>query len=144
MMKIFSSLALVMGLMLTSVSSYAADAASKTFVVITSESVETQGMALVLSLQALKNGSDVRILLCDHGGDIAKKDYQATPLKPLNATPQQLLKKAMSTGAKADVCALYLPNRGLGMDALIEGVSNAKPPQIGAYMADPSVRYFTF
>jgi predicted peroxiredoxin len=144
MMKIFSSIVFVIGLMVSPVSVHAAEAVSKTFVVITSESVETQGMALVLSLQALKNGSDVRILLCDDGGDIAKKEYQGVALKPLNVTPQQLLKKAMSNGAKADVCALYLPNRGLNMDALIDGISNAKPPQIGTYMADPNVRYFTF
>jgi len=144
MLKTVTAFLLAIGVLIASHAVEAAEATPKTFVVITSESTETQGMALVLSLQALQNGSEVRILLCDHGGDIALKDYKGTALKPRNVTPQQLLKKALSKGATADVCALYLPNRDLTADVLIPGVSSVKPPQIGQYMADPSVRYFTF
>ncbi|NVK17512.1 MAG: DsrE family protein [Methylocystaceae bacterium] len=119
-------------------------AKAKTFVVITSDQMETQAMAMVLSLQAIQNGAEVRILLCDGGGDMALKNYTGTPLKPKNVTPQMLLKKAMKSGAHVDVCALYLPNRSLSEADLIEGVKSVKPPVIGTYMADPSVRYFTF
>jgi len=117
---------------------------AKTFVVVTSAETEVQGMAMVLSLQALKNGSEVRILLCDAGGDIALKSKESKALKPKGFTPRKLMQKLMSQGVKVEVCALYMPNRGLSPADLIEGVSGVKPPVIGAYMADPAVRYFSF
>ena len=117
---------------------------SKTFVVVSSASAETQAMAMVLSMQAQKNGSEVRVLLCDAGGDMALKNYSGKSLQPKNVTPQMLLKKVMANGATVNVCALYMPNRGLSEADLIEGVKGVKPPIIGTYMADSSVRYFTF
>jgi predicted peroxiredoxin len=118
--------------------------AEKLFIVVTSADPQVQGMAMILGLQARKHNTEVRLLLCGPGGDMALKDQPQTPLKPMNKTPQQLLQGLMAQGAKAEVCGLYLPNSDHTAEALIEGVSPVKPPVIGDYMAQPSLRTFTF
>jgi predicted peroxiredoxin len=122
----------------------AQETTSKLFIVVTSAEPQVQGMAMILGLQARSHGSAVRLLLCGAGGDMALKDSQQAPLKPMDKTPQELLQKLVSQGATAEVCGLYLPNSGHGPEALIDGVEPVKPPVIGTYMADPAVRYFTF
>jgi hypothetical protein len=115
------------------------------FIVVTSADPQVQGMAMILGLQARAHHSEVRLLLCGPGGDMALKDQPPTPpLKPMDKTPQQLLQGLIAQGAKAEVCGLYLPNSPHTAESLIDGISPVKPPVIGDYMAQPNVRYFTF
>ena len=45
--------------------------------------------------------------------------------------------KIMEARATVEVCAIYLPGKGVGPDALINGVGVAKPPEMaGAMLAD--------
>ena len=144
-MKLLSKLVLTLAFVLSFSTFAQADGLkSKTFVVVSSAETEVQGMAMVLSMQALKHGSEVRMLLCGSGGDIALKSKESKTLKPKNVSPRQLMKKLISMGVTVEVCALYMPNRGLTEADLVEGVKGVKPPVIGAYMADPMVCYFTF
>lgn len=41
------------------------------FVFVTSENAEVHGMAMVLSIQSVQYGAEVRVLLCGPGGDLA-------------------------------------------------------------------------
>ncbi len=129
---------------------FAADTTPQTtpdelFIVVTSADPHVQGMAMILGLQARAHHSEVRLLLCGPGGDMALKDQPApSPLKPMDKTPQQLLQGLIAQGAKAEVCGLYLPNGPHTAESLIDGISPVKPPVIGDYMAQPNVRYFTF
>lgn len=50
----------------------------------------------------------------------------------------------MKNGAEVDVCAIYLPNRDFGQEALLDGVGVAAPGPIAELMRDPSVPVFTF
>ena len=144
-MKLLSKLVLTLAFVLSFSTFAQADGVkSKTFVVVSSAETEVQGMAMVLSMQALKHGSEVRMLLCGSGGDVALKSKESKTLKSKNVSPRQLMKKLISMGVTVEVCALYMPNRGLTEADLVEGVKGVKPPVIGAYMADPMVRYFTF
>ncbi len=114
---------------------------------ITSPDPETQFMALTLTRSAKAAGASPRILLCSAGGDLALGNPPApaiTPLKPSGLTPQDLLKTLIADGVQSDVCAIYLPNRPIGPDALIDGVGVAKPDDIGRLLANPGLRLFSF
>ena len=122
----------------------ASDETYDLFVVVTSPEPQTQAMAMVLSIQARKQGAGVRMLLCGPGGDIALKDAPQTALKPRGATPQGLLTTLIGMGVRPQVCALYLPNSGKAETDLIDGVGVAKPPAIAAALLADDVRLFTF
>ncbi len=136
------TLALLAGLLLLASPVAAKDSL---FVTLTSADPQTQAMALVLSQQALQRQTPVRILLCGHGGDLARKDYQGPALKPSGKTAQQMLQGLIQAGATAELCALYLPNSdGRTTTDLIDGVAPVTPPVIGEHMDRPDVRYLSF
>lgn len=113
-------------------------------VILSSDSLQTQGMAMVLANTMAQQGTKVNVLLCDQAGDLALKSYQASPLKPKDITPGQMLRGLMGQGAVVNVCALYLPNGGYGKDDLIDGVVVATPTEMAEQMLNPAMRTFTF
>lgn len=113
-------------------------------VILSSDSLQTQGMAMVLSNTMAQQGAKVNVLLCDKAGDLALKNYEAPALKPKEVTPGQMLRGLIKQGGVANVCALYLPNSDYGKDDLIEGVGVATPPEMAGQMLNPSMRTFTF
>ena len=50
----------------------------------------------------------------------------------------------MKKGAKVDVCGVFLPNRDLGPDSLVQGVGVAKPQGIARLISQPSTVTLTF
>ncbi len=111
--------------------------------VVTSENPQTQLMAMVLSAQAAEQGRSVRMLLCGPGGDLALQDAPdsaTAPQPPRDMSPQGLMQRLISGGARVEVCAIYLPGRGEDASVLIEGVGVAQPPEMaGAMLADDTV-----
>lgn len=59
-------------------------------------------------------------------------------------SPQMLLKAMISQGVEVQVCPLYLPAKGLKMDALVEGVTQAKPPVVAGEMVKEYTEVVTF
>ena len=115
--------------------------------IVTSGDAETQLMALVLTRSAKAAGETPRILLCSEGGDLALSvppQSVTTPLQPQGVSPQGVLKTLIAEGVQVDVCAIYLPNRTFGKEALIEGVGVAKPDDIGKLIASPGVQLLNF
>ena len=115
--------------------------------IITSADPETQLMALVLTRSAMEAGERPHILLCSAGGDLALKDAPASataPLQPKGASPQGLLKMLIAGGVGVEVCAIYLPNRPFGVEALLEGVGVAKPEDMGGRIAAPGETILSF
>lgn len=115
--------------------------------IITRDAPETQLMALILSKAAADDGHTVRILLCDKGGDLALKAPPAisqTALAPKNMSPTGLLSNLIDSGIKVDVCAIYLPNREFGEEALLENVGVATPPDIAAYYTQTEAKILSF
>lgn len=108
--------------------------------VLTSSDPETQLMALVLTRAAHAQGGHPRILLCSAAGDLALRTPPAealAPLQPKGASPAVALRQLMAEGIKVEVCAIYLPNRPFGPDALEDGVGVANPAEIaGVFAAD--------
>jgi len=113
-------------------------------VILSSDSPQTQGMAMVLSNTMAQKGAKVNVLLCDEAGDLALKAYKAEPLAPKNVTPGQMLRGLMKAGGAVNVCALYLPNSEYSKDDLLDGVGVATPPAMAGQMLDRKMRTFTF
>jgi len=113
--------------------------------VITSADTQAQGMAFVLLGQMRQQGATVEVLLCGAAADIARRDPPAaTPLRPMNATPAQMLRNMVAAGVRAEVCALYLPNAGITAEALAEGVRPAAPPEVARRMLAEGTRVMPF
>ena len=111
--------------------------------IVTAENTEAQAMAFVLANHAQGGGNPVHVLLCGPAGDIALKTPPAAATKvvtPKGMTVRKLLAGLLKKGGKVDVCAIYLPNRKLGKDALMDGIGVAKPQEIVAQMTDPAVK----
>lgn len=118
--------------------------ASDLFLSINSGSAMTQAAGMVLAGQAIEQKANVRVLLCDAGGDIAVVGKETPALKPKNVTVQQMLQGLMKAGAKVEVCALYLPNTGRQPTDLLPGVTAAKPADVAAFLLRPEVQTLAF
>src|SRR6056297_3649497 len=95
----------------------AADETPDLVTILTSEDPQTQLMSMVLTMQSLKQGSTTYTLLCGPGGDLALRDAPAAataPQKPKGMSPQGLMRMIMDQGGTVEVCAIYLPNKGVG------------------------------
>lgn len=145
MLKAFTSVVLAAA-MFTAIAAKA-DENPNIVTVVTSPEPQTQLMSMVLTMQAIQKGSRAHILLCGPGGDLALKNAPASataPQKPKGMSPQGLMKKIMETGATVQVCALYLPNKDVGVEALIDGVTAAKPPVMADRLLADNTRILSF
>ena len=124
-----------------------ADETPNLVTILASGEPQTQLMSMVLSMQSMQQGADTYILLCGPAGDLALKEAPASataPQKPLGMGPQGLMQKIMAGGAKVEVCAIYLPNKGVEADALLDGIVAAAPPDMAARLLAPNTRIMSF
>lgn len=115
--------------------------------ILSSGEPQTQLMSMVLTMQSMQQGASAYVLLCGPAGDLALKeapDSATAPQKPRDMSPQGLMQKVMQSGAKVEVCAIYLPNKGVDAAALLDGISVAKPPEMAARMLAPNTRIMSF
>ncbi|GGK59945.1 DsrE family protein [Amphritea balenae] len=143
-MKKFVTVFILAAALVSPLKVMAEETVDKVLITLTSSEQQARGMAMVLGNMMQNKGAEVSVLLCDSAGDMALKNQVSEPLKPKNVTPEQLMVKLMSGGAKVDVCALYLPNKGIQLDALLEGVGAAKPPVMAAALLEADTRVFNF
>lgn len=144
MRKFFAALVLTAA---TASAAVAGSAHPNLVTVLTAPEPQTQLMAMVLSMQSLRKGSKVDILLCGPAGDMALKQapQSATaPQKPKGMSPQKLMQMIMQKGGTVEVCAIYLPNKGLGSDALLNGVGQAKPPAMADKLLSANTTVMSF
>ena len=121
------------------------DQLEQALVIISTASLQTQGMALVLSRALQERGVQLNILLCDAAGDLAIADYQsASALAPKGMKPEMLLQQLLTSGAQVAVCALYLPNSQYKQEDLQAGVTVAQPGDIAQMMCNKDTKVFTF
>ncbi len=116
--------------------------------ILTSPNAQTQLMGMVLTMQAVQQGAGAHILLCGDAADIALKDAPAAataPQKPKGMSPQGLLTKILAQPqTSAEVCAIYLPNKGLDASALLEGITVADPKVMAGRLLADGVRIISF
>lgn len=119
--------------------------AERALVILTSDSPQTQGMAMILANAMREQGTTLNILLCDAAGELAVEGYSsATELAPRGIKPEGLMQMMMNEGASVDVCAIYLPNSEYEEDDLRAGVGVATPGQMAEMMRDPAIPAFSF
>ncbi len=110
---------------------------------LSAESAESQAFSLVLANQMQASGNAVEVLLCGPAGDIALKAAPAAvtaSITPQGASVKVLAERFLKQGGKISVCAIYLPNRKLNPEALIDGVTVANPKQMADKIVDPAIR----
>ncbi|MGB1226924.1 MAG: hypothetical protein ACPG9K_03455 [Poseidonibacter sp.] len=129
MKKIF---AITLAVMLFIPNLLSANSAKGLNVVVTSADAQTQMMAMVLSMMTLKQKKEVNMTLCSSAGDLAVKGMKSTILKPKDKSPKMMLKAIMKSGAKVQVCPLYLPNAKKDASVLLDGISVAKPMDVAS------------
>lgn len=115
--------------------------------ILASGEPQTQLMSMVLTMQAMQQGAETHILLCGPAGDLALKDAPASataPQQPRGMSPQGLMQQIMANGASVEVCAIYLPNKGVEVDALLDGITGAAPPEMAARLLAPNTRIMSF
>jgi hypothetical protein len=125
----------------------AQDRHERVVTVLTAAEAQTQLMAMVLTTQAVQAGASAHVLLCGPGGDIALRDAPETATAgqpPQGASPQGLLRGLIDAGTTVEVCAIYLPGRGAGPEALIDGAGVAQPPAMAAAMRDATAAVWSF
>lgn len=127
----------------------AQDAApNKLITILTAAEPQTQLMAMVLTMNAINAGARADILLCGPAADIALKDAPASATAgqpPKDASPQGLMKVMMAKmGATVQVCAIYLPGKGVDPSVLIDGVTAAKPDAMGAAIVARNTTVMSF
>lgn len=124
-----------------------ADETPNLVTILASGEPQTQLMSMVLSMQSMQQGAETHILLCGPAGDLALKeppDSATAPQKPRGMSPQGLMQKIMAGGATVEVCAIYLPNKGVEADALLDGIVAAAPPDMAARLLAPNTRIMSF
>ena len=114
-------------------------------VILSSDSLQTQGMALVLATALEARGNSIHVLLCDQAGKLAVNDYQPETLAPRGMTPKDLLMGLMNKGAiRAGVCPCSCRTANIRKADLIDGVTVAMPPEIAGLMDHPDTDVLTY
>lgn len=115
--------------------------------ILTSAEPQTQLMSMVLTMQSMKQGAQGYVLLCGPAGDLALKEAPASataPQKPKGMSPQGLMQKIMAQGGTVELCAIYLPNKGVGAEAVLDGIGVAKPPAMAARLLAEDTQVMSF
>lgn len=115
--------------------------------ILTAPDAQTQLMAMVLTKQSMDQGAQAHILLCGPAGDMALQDAPESATaaqEPRGMSPQGLMKGIIAAGGTVEVCAIYLPNKGVGPETLIESVTAAKPPEMAARLLAENTRIMSF
>ncbi len=125
-----------------------ADDNDKLVTILTAPEPQTQLMAMVLTMNAVQQGAEARILLCGPAGDLALKDAPASataPQPPRDMSPQGLMQAIMQEpGTTVEVCAIYLPGKGADASILIDGVTAAKPGDMAGAIMDDDTTIMSF
>lgn len=120
----------------------------KLLTMLTAPDAQTQLMAMVLTMNAVQAGAQAQVLLCGPAADLALKDAPESataPQAPKGMSPQGLMQMIMEkTPTKVEVCAIYLPNKGVGPEALLDGITAAQPPAVAAAMLDEHTKIMSF
>ncbi len=120
---------------------------SNLLTIVSSPEPQTQLMSMVLSMQSLQQGAKVDILLCGPAGDLALAAPPASatePQQPKGMSPHGLMQLLMEKGATVSVCALYLPNKPATTEALLQGITVAKPDVMATRILNPNTKVLSF
>ncbi len=121
-----------------------AENSERLLTILSTADEETQMMALVLSSQALQQGAEVTVLLCGQAGYLATEVGESRKFAPPDRSPRDLVRALLRQGATVELCAIFLPNRELTEEDLLEGVRVARPAAITRLILDDKTRLLSF
>ncbi len=137
--------ALVLAVLLIWAENALAEQAKGLNVLVTSADRQTQMMAMVLSVQTMKeHDKEINMVLCGAAGDLALQSTTTESFLPPKKSPTMLLNALLQMGASIQICPLYLPNTGKTTNDLIEGITVAKPPAVAGKLLDKEYQNLTF
>jgi predicted peroxiredoxin len=137
--------ALVLAVLLIWAENALAEQAKGLNVLVTSADRQTQMMAMVLSVQTMKeHGKEINMVLCGAAGDLALQSTTTETFLPPKKSPTMLLNALLQMGASIQICPLYLPHTGKTTNDLIEGITVAKPPAAAGKLLDKEYQNLTF
>jgi predicted peroxiredoxin len=114
-------------------------------VIVTSADRQVQMMAMVLSVQTIKeHGKEINMVLCGAAGDLALQSTNTETFLPPKKSPTMLINALLKMGASIQVCPLYLPSVEKTTDELIEGITVAKPPAVADRLLDKDYQNLSF
>ncbi|SEO67688.1 DsrE family protein [Aquisalimonas asiatica] len=87
-------------------------ALDEVMIVVTSRVDHVQGEAMLTAIGLARKQHDVHILLCGQAAALGLRIYLPPALAPRHVSARELMQQAMSYGATASVCHLFLPNSG--------------------------------
>ena len=105
---------------------------------------QVQMMAMSLAMQVKTKGKSVRILLCGPGGELGLKNGKEVVFKPIDKSPQMILKNMIQNGVKVEVCPFYLANSEKNQADLFDGITIANPGLVADAMLETDLKLFTF
>lgn len=121
---------------------------TKLVTIVTTADPQTQLMAMVLTMQAAQSGAQSHILLCGPAGDLALSEAPSSATAgqpPKDMSPQGMMQNIRKqTGATVEVCAIYLPGKGLDRAALLDGIGVADPADMAERLMDADTRVLSF
>lgn len=134
---------------LAATAAFAQDAQPDLVTVISTDDAQSQLMGMVLTMQAVQQGATAHILLCGPAADIALKEgapeSATAPQPPRDMSPRGLMQMIITnTPTKAEVCAIYLPGKGLDASALMDGVTPANPEEMAKRLLGENTRILSF
>jgi predicted peroxiredoxin len=137
--------ALILTTLLISADNALAEQGKGLNVVITTADRQAQMMAMVLSVQTMKeHGKETNIVLCGVAGDLALQSTSTETFLPPKKSPTMLLKALLKMGASIQICPLYLPTAGKTTDDLIEGITVAEPSVVAGKLLDKDYQNLSF
>ena len=134
-------------LLLSSCFAAHAEASDKLVTVLTAAEPQTQLMAMVLTFQAINQGSSAHIVYVVLRLTWLSRITASTTTsqKPKDMSPQGLMKIIMEkSDTKVEVCAIYLPNAELDASALLDGITPADPVEMAKKLIADDTRILSF
>jgi intracellular sulfur oxidation DsrE/DsrF family protein len=65
-------------------------------------------------------------------------------IKPLNKSPQMILKAMLQQGVVVQICPLYLANKGITEAEMFDGITKSDPYEVAPFLMRPDTKLFTF
>lgn len=114
---------------------------------VNSDEDQVQGMAMAMASELAQRDHDVHIILCGEAAELALEENIPSALAPRDISAKELMQEAMSFGATAEVCHLFLPNSGYRQyeeEDLLEDVTVNNPEEQAEMMSDGNTRVISY
>ncbi|SEP07385.1 DsrE family protein [Aquisalimonas asiatica] len=114
---------------------------------VNSDEDQVQGMAMSMASELAQRDHSVHIILCGEAAELALEENIPSALAPRDISAKELMQEAMSFGATAEVCHLFLPNSGYRQyeeEDLLEEVTVNNPEEQAEMISDGDTRVISY